>query len=208
MNGQKKGMAVLNTLNANEINMSYGGEHFQYITRTEQETTFADYELEAFYYNELMPHYQYSYCLLCPPEDFANVYDDDFYTTPSFLTYTGNPHMSFELTHNLMHTYSSFPMNNNDFSISNPLFYVFHTHIDYMIELKIRMIREDYRFTNSQHNLVRDEEDTRTDNQKAVDSLTSFLNQLMDPDYAPDIAMGDINPGKVIFMTGIIDYYG
>ena len=72
-------------------------------------------------------------------------------------------------------------MNNNDFSVLNPLFFVFHAHIDYMIELKIRMIREDYRFPKDDCNLVKDEADTRSDNQKAVDSLTSFLAQPMNP---------------------------
>ena len=96
-NGQKRGVSVLNSFNANEINMTYGGGDFRYITVKEQSTTFADYELEAFYYNEILPHYTYSYSLLCPPEDFANTYTDDEYlkTLPSFLTYTGNPHMSF-----------------------------------------------------------------------------------------------------------------
>ena len=99
-------------------------------------------------------------------------------------------------------------MNNNDFSITNPLFFVYHAHIDYMIELKIRMIRDDYRFPKSSHNLVKEEADTRSDNQKAVDSLTSFLAQSMDPDRIPDGSGTDINPGKVIFMTKLIDYYG
>ena len=68
---------MLNSFNANEINMTYGGGNFRYITQEEQKTTFANYELEAFYYNELLPHYNYPYSLLCPPEDFANTYSDD-----------------------------------------------------------------------------------------------------------------------------------
>ena len=80
-----------------------------------------------------------------------------------------------------MHNYSSFPMNNNDFSIINPLFFVYHSYIDYMLELKIRMIREQYVFPKKEHNLVVDLADTKTDNQKAVKSLESFLRHPMDP---------------------------
>ena len=67
-----------------------------------------------------------------------------------------------------MHNYMAFSMNNNDFSVLNPIFYVYHSFIDYMLELKIRMIKEDFRFKNAKINLTSDPANKSTDSDKAV----------------------------------------
>ena len=39
-----------------------------------------------------------------------------------------------------MHDYLSFSMTDGAFSLLNPLFFVYHAYIDYILELRIRMI--------------------------------------------------------------------
>ena len=55
-----------------------------------------------------------------------------------------------------MHNYLSFSMRNPSFSLLNPLFFVYHAYIDYILELRIRMI---------------------TSMDKAYESVNSFFEQ-------------------------------
>lgn len=45
--------------------------------------------------------------------------------------------------HNTMHNNLGFSMNDGAFSILNPLFILYHGYVDYMLELKIRLVNED-----------------------------------------------------------------
>ena len=51
--------------------------------------------------------------------------------------------MDFQYSHGQMHNYLGFSMRDGSFSIINPLFIVYHSYIDYMLELKIRLVNED-----------------------------------------------------------------
>ena len=98
-------------------------------------------------YHQTLPYYTYCISLVCPPEDFAKDYSDSRGNDPAcFLTTGSNRFTSFENTHNIMHDNMKFSMNHGSFSVLNPIFYVYHSFIDYMLELKIRMIEEEYRF--------------------------------------------------------------
>ena len=40
-----------------------------------------------------------------------------------------------------MHDSLGFPMKDNSFSVLNPVFYLYHATIDYMLELKLRLVQ-------------------------------------------------------------------
>ena len=150
----------------------------------------------------------YSISLVCPPEEFAKQYNEQKTDSACFLTTGQNRELSFEQTHNMMHNYNGFSMNNNDFSVLNPLFYVYHSFIDYMLELKIRMIQEDYEFSKASLNLTTDPANKSNSVEKAVASLNSFFNQIMEPQYMTDRQSNNFyNEGKNIFMEKLVDFY-
>lgn len=75
----------------------------------------------------MIPHYQLGYAL------FNNQYK-------SLIDYL-NPQSgkSFENSHNTMHNNMHFSMMDDNYSISNLLFFLYHSWIDIQLEMKIRM---------------------------------------------------------------------
>lgn len=45
-------------------------------------------------------------------------------------------------------------MRHTSYSVINPLFFIYHSTIDFMLELKMRMVRSNYKFDNQDLNLA------------------------------------------------------
>lgn len=88
--------------------------------------------MRALTYNRSLPHYQFAYALYKK----SNIFIKDYVSTQSL-----NPDNSMEKAHNTMHNLLQLFMSDSQLSITNPLFFLFHSWIDYMLEVKIRMIR-------------------------------------------------------------------
>lgn len=80
--------------------------------------------------NQYVPYYQYAKALKTDPIDFMRF----------FCTTSTNHETSMENPHNFMHNNQSSMMNDASFSITNPIFFPYHSFIDLMLEIKIQWI--------------------------------------------------------------------
>lgn len=53
-----------------------------------------------------------------------------------------------------MHNTLEFSMKDPTFSILNPVFYLYHATIDYMLELKLRLVQEDIDMCGPKENIL------------------------------------------------------
>lgn len=77
-------------------------------------------------YNTLVPHYQLAFAL----------FNSDFNT---FVKYLESDYRNNERPHNTLHNNMHFSMNNDFYSLTNMMFFPYHSWIDIQIELKLRM---------------------------------------------------------------------
>ena len=140
-NGIIEGKATLNQLNSNETNYIFGGKGLSYFNLEDQER-FDDQSILVKLYNDSLAYFNYAFSLLCPAEKYAR----NQRRGASFLTPSYSAFFSFETPHNKYHNDLQFPMYDGSFSVLNPLFFIYHTMIDFMLEIKIRMIENNYFF--------------------------------------------------------------
>lgn len=114
--------------------MNYGGRfnkdgkpyNFHYIEINKDEARDYNYAAKVTY-NQMLPHYQLGYALL--NQQFASLLD---YIDPT----SGK---AIENSHNTMHNNMHFSMIDGNFSLTNLMFFCYHSWIDLQLEMKIRM---------------------------------------------------------------------
>ncbi len=81
----------------------------------------AQNSIYAYTYNKALPHFQFAYALYKQ----SNVFIKDYISTSS------NPENSMEKSHNTMHNNLQLFMSDSQLSITNPIFFLYHSWIDY-----------------------------------------------------------------------------
>ena len=125
---QETGSAVLTQANNNEFNYLYGGEGYAFADRKQ----FIGPNLIG--YNQAIPYYNFANSLAVY---YPNRNDPRDYRYVHHFLISGILH-----PHGQMHNYLGNILNHSLFSITNPLFMVFHAYVDYMLELFLRNTRK------------------------------------------------------------------
>jgi hypothetical protein len=120
-----------------EILTNYGGRfdkagkeyNMQYFTSKELQDSVTD--VNKVNYNNFLPHYQLGYAL----------YHEDYQSLADYLDPTTGK--SLERSHNTMHNNMHFIMMDDNYSLTNLVFFLYHSWIDAQLEMKIRMV-DDY----------------------------------------------------------------
>ena len=117
----------MTNLSENEHNFGLAGKGCSWIPKTE----FEKYpDLDLISVNNTIPIFQYARCLSnIASGNMASRWGDD-----SFLISRG----SIATPHNTMHNNSGYIMVDGLFSITHPIFILYHGFIDYMLELYLR----------------------------------------------------------------------
>ena len=119
----------------NELNALFGSSksNLQWINKAERaKMNSLSGQTLALAYNRMLPHYQYAYALFKSSNGFLKNY---------VSTYNQNYENSFENAHNTIHNSLQLFMSDSQLSITNPLFFLYHSWIDLALETKIRLIR-------------------------------------------------------------------
>lgn len=124
-----------NSLTTDEIDTVYGSSRKKthWISKEERNCfKGGDLQEKANTHNKTLPHYQYARALLKKGTNFF----------PDYVsTYNSSGENSMEKCHNTMHNNMQFFLIDGEFSITNTIFFLFHSWIDLALETRIRMIR-------------------------------------------------------------------
>jgi hypothetical protein len=122
------------TLDQSELNTLFGSKikNLHWLSKAERSVLSRQNSINAYTYNKALPHFQFAYALYKQ----SNVFVKDYISTQSI-----NPDNSMERSHNTMHNIMQLFMSDSQLSITNPIFFLYHSWIDFELELKIRMIR-------------------------------------------------------------------
>ena len=136
-NYEKAGISTLTNLTENEHNLGLGGKGYSWIPKTEFEKH-PDLDLTSV--NNTIPIFQYARSL----SNIASGNMASRWGSDSFLISRG----SITTPHNMMHDNSGYIMVDALFSITHPIFILYHGFIDYLLELYVRELkREGMEFT-------------------------------------------------------------
>lgn len=106
--------------------------NLHWISQAERSKFSSSSFIRAYTYNKVLPHFQFAYSLYKDTNEFMKNY---------ISTLGQNAENSMENAHNTIHNLLQLFMSDAQLSITNPIFFIYHSFIDYMLEVKIRMIR-------------------------------------------------------------------
>ena len=144
-------------------------------------------------YNNFMPHYQLGYAL----------YYNDFLSLVDYLNPTSGK--SLERPHNTMHNNMHFSMMDDNFSLTNVVFFLYHGWIDVMLEMKIRMCDNTtegykmYQYLNTESNREEYFDPLLNPNQESRKYGDYPIIEWADPRYVNSDAAQRFKPDEVPF---------
>lgn len=114
------------TLDQAEMNTLFGSKvkNLHWLSNAERKVLSRQNSIKAYSYNKALPHFQFAQALFKK----SNQYVRDYISTQGQY-----PENSMENAHNTMHNIMQLFMSDSQLSITNPIFFLFHSWIDYQI---------------------------------------------------------------------------